>query len=56
MRQGLKDLRDGAAGAVGGIAIGLAVAFVIALFFGLIAPVTNCKPGHFTNCIQGARR
>lgn len=56
MKQGLKDVRDGVAGAIGGITFGLCIAFVIALFFGAIQPVPNCKPGHFINCIQGARQ
>lgn len=56
MKQGLKDLRDGIVGAVGGAAFGLVIAYLIAIFFGVIEPGPNCKPGHFTNCIQGARR
>lgn len=55
MKQGLKDLRDGVAGAIGGIAFGLCIAFLIAVVFGYIEPVQACKPGH-TNCIHGARR
>jgi hypothetical protein len=54
--QTIKDLRDGIAGALGGVAFGLCIFFFIALAFGYFEPVPNCKPGHFINCIQGARR
>lgn len=56
MKQGLKDVRDGIIGAVGGAGFGLVIAYLIAIFFGVIEPVPNCKPGNFTSCIHGARR
>lgn len=56
MNQPLKDLRDGVAGALGGIGFGLAIFFLIALFFGYFEPVQACKPGHFNSCNQVVRR
>lgn len=38
MKQGLKDLRDGIAGAIGGVAFGLCIAFLIAIVLKPILP------------------